>query len=220
MTFIAVAILYAAIGHNHDSRVARDESPRTRPGRIRRDGRPVRAARSCRDRPKVRRPDEYRRCDHAVRRRHDLCDFRGGRFRCRLLGSDGGRRGAWEAAARSHRPLDRPGVGSEPCVVDLRLRRLVDVLPRGVRVDYFDNVRTPDARGVRHRATRRQFCFSESGVSGPCPAPLRSHLRRLFGPGALLLRRCRRRDRLRAGAGWWSGRRSVEQLDQPNLDRR
>ena len=38
-------------------------------------------------------------------------------------------RGAWEAAARSHRPLDRPGVGSEPCVVDLRLRRLVDVLP-------------------------------------------------------------------------------------------
>ena len=29
---------------------------------------------------------------------------------------------AWKAAARSHRPLDRPGVGSKPCVVDLRLR--------------------------------------------------------------------------------------------------
>ncbi len=99
------------------------------------------------------------------------------------------------------------------------LRRLVDVLPGGVRVDHLDHVRTPHARGVRHRATRRKFCFSQSGVSNPCPAPLRSHLRRFFGLGALLFRRYRGRDCLRAGARRWASRRSGDQLDQPNLDR-
>ena len=51
-------------------------------------------------------------------------------------------------------------------------------------------------------------------------AVFRVRLRHFFGPGALLLRRRRRWDRFRACAGWWSGRRSVEQLGQPNLDRR
>ena len=38
--------------------------------------------------------------------------------------------------------------------------------------------------------------------------------------GALLLRRCRWTYRFPACANWWSGWRSVEQLGQPNLDRR
>jgi hypothetical protein len=145
--------------------------------------------------------------------------FGGADFGAGFWDLGGGRRGPWKAAAGSHRPLDRPSVGSQSCVVDLRLRRLVDVLPRGVRVDHLDDVRTPHPRGAWHCATRCQLCFSQSSVPKPSPAPLRSHLRRLFSPGALLFRCYRRRDRLRAGAGWRSSRRSGEQLDQPNLDR-
>ncbi len=100
------------------------------------------------------------------------------------------------------------------------LRRPMDMLPGGLRVDHLDNVRPSHRRCPRHRATRCQFRLPQSGVSNPSPAPLRSHLRRLFGPGALLLRRYRGRHRLRAGASRWAGRRSVEQLGQPNLDRR
>ncbi len=44
---------------------------------------------------------------------------------------------------------------------------LVDLLPRGVRVDHLDNVRTAHARRARHRATRCQFCLSQSSVSDP-----------------------------------------------------
>ena len=44
MTFIAVTLLYAALGITHDSGAARDEPPRTRPGRVRGVRRPVRPA--------------------------------------------------------------------------------------------------------------------------------------------------------------------------------
>ena len=108
---------------------------------------------------------------------HRLRDLRRRRLRRRLLGPDRRRRRARRAAARGHRPLDRAGVGGEPRLADLRLRRAVDLLPRGLRVDHADPVRAADPRGVRHRAARRQLRLPQGGVPHPGPAQLRRRLR-------------------------------------------
>ena len=52
-----------------------------------------------------------------------------------------GRRRAGRAPARGDRPLDRPGVGGQPRLADLHLRRAVDRLPRGLRLDHPHAVR-------------------------------------------------------------------------------
>ena len=50
ITFIAVAILYVGLGITTDPGSARDESPLPGGAAVRRGRRPVRAARTCRDR--------------------------------------------------------------------------------------------------------------------------------------------------------------------------
>ena len=71
-------------------------------------------------------------------------------------------------------------------LVDLRLRSFVDMLPEAYASITVDTVRTSDDRGVRHRATRRQFRFPESGVSGPRPA----HFGAIFAISSVLVPYC------------------------------
>ena len=66
------------------------------------------------------RSDEHRRGRHPVRRRHDLRDLRWRRLRRRLLGPGRRRHRARRTAPRGDRPLDRPGLGGEPRLADLR----------------------------------------------------------------------------------------------------
>ena len=149
----------------------------------------------------------------------DVRDLRRRRLRRRLLGPDRGRRRPRRAAARGDRALDRPGVGGQPCLADLRLRRPVDLLSRGVRLDHPDPLRAADHRGSGHRAARREFRVPQSGRQLDTAARS-ARIRRLVGAGALLLGRRRGRHRLRPGAGRRPGRRSGGQLGQPDLDRR
>ena len=108
---------------------------------------------------------------------------------------------ARRAAARGDRPLDRTGVGGQPRVADLLLRRAVDRLLRGLRLDHPDPVRPADARGVRDRAARIELRLPQDRVPHPRPPQLRRRLRPLVGARAVLLRRGRRRHRLGPGAG-------------------
>ena len=79
------------------------------------------------------------------------------RLRRRVLGPHRRRARAGRAPARRHRPLDRAGVGGQPRLADLHLRRAVDRASRGVRVDHADAVRPADHRGPRHRPARREL---------------------------------------------------------------
>ena len=107
------------------------------------------------------------------------------------------------------RPFDRPGVGGQPCVADLRLRRAVDGVLRGLRLDHPDSVRAADDRGSRHRATRIELRLPQDGVPHPRSTQFRRGLRPLLGARPVLLRRRGRRHRLRPRASWWGRRRSM-----------
>ena len=104
-----------------------------------------------------------RRRRRAVLRRHRLRALRRRRLRRRVLGPHRRRRRARRAAARGHRPLDRPGVGGEPRLADLLPRRAVDRVLRGVRVDHAHAVRAADARRARHRAARLELRVPQGG---------------------------------------------------------
>ena len=71
-----------------------------------------------------------------VRRDHHVRRLRRRRLRRRLLGPRRGRDQAGRAAPRGHRPLDRPGLGGQPRLADLRVRGAVDLLPAGLRLDH------------------------------------------------------------------------------------
>ena len=74
---------------------------------------------------------------------------------------------ARRAAPRGDRPLDRPGVGGQPRLADLHLRRAVDRLLRGLRVDHADAVRPAHAR----RASASCCAGRASRSARPCSAP-------------------------------------------------
>ena len=95
-------------------------------------------------------------------RRHRLRHFRGRRFRCRLLGPRRRRGGAGRAAPGGDRPLDRPGVGGQPRLADLRLRRAVDRLPGGIRVDHADPVRPACAAALGIVLRGSSFAFRKT----------------------------------------------------------
>ena len=102
------------------------------------------------------------------------------RLRRRVLGPRRRRRRPRRASARGDRPLDRPGVGGQPRLADLLLRRAVDRLPRGVRVDHAHAVRAAHARRARasccgdraSRSARRCSAPATGGTSAP-PSPSR-----------------------------------------------
>ena len=121
--------------------------------------------------------------------------------------------------ARGHRTLDRTRVGSQPRLVDLHLRRPVDVVPRGLRLDHADAVRSADDRGPGHRAARSQLRLPQGGRHDALPAHLRSGVRHLLGAGPVLHGSDRGRDRVRTSAGRRPGGGSGRQLDQPDLRR-
>ena len=114
--------------------------------------------------------DGHHRCHHPVRRDHHLRDLRRRRLRCRLLGPHRWRDQARGAAPRGHRPLDRPGVGGQPRVADLRVGAALDVLPGGLRLDHPDPVRPPHAGRPGHRAPGSQLRVPQGRCSAPATA--------------------------------------------------
>ena len=152
--------------------ILRKMSRRFREPRRRRGGR-ARTARARRRRLRRRRPEEVTVAmstavavvlfvavtAYAVLRRR--------RLRRRVLGPRRRRRRPRRASPRGDRPLDRPGVGGQPRLADLHLRRAVDRLLRGLRLDHPDAVRAAHAGRVRHRAARGRASRS----ARPCSAP-------------------------------------------------
>ena len=130
----------------------------------------------------------------------------------------GAHRGA--RPARAHRPLDRPGVGSEPRVADLLARGRVDRVLASVLGDHAHAVRPAHARRARHRAARLELRIPEVARAHFRAARVRRDLRDLFGDRAVLHGRRRRRDRVGASPRRRQGRRPVVQLDQPDVDPR
>ena len=175
ITFVAVVILYAGAGRHHHPGAAGHEPPVPRTAEGRRGRRALRADGR---RPERRRADGAGRVSTAaahrpVRRRHRVRHLRRRRLRGRLLGPHRRRDRARRAAAGGDRPLDRPGVGGEPRVADLLLRRAVDVLPRGLRVDHPHAVRPAHHRRLRHRAAGRELRVPQGGAPHPRPPELR-----------------------------------------------
>ena len=153
-----------------------------------------------------------------VRGDHDLRGLRRRRLRRRLLGPRRRRDQARRTTPRGHRPLDRPGLGGQPRLADLRVRAAVDLLPGGVRLDHADPVRPADARRARASCCAApSFAFRKAVFRTRDRRNFGAAFAHLLGPGALLLRRRGRRHRLRAGPGRGQGRRPVGQLGQPHL---
>ena len=135
------------------------------------------------------------------------------------LTAGGPERGA--RPARADRALDRPGLGGQPRLADLHLRRDLDGVLRGLRLDHADAVRPAHHRRARHRPARRELRVPQVGRR-PCAtggsSAARSPLSSVLVP--LLHGSRRRRDRLRSGARRRQGRRPGRQLAQPDVDRR
>ena len=100
-------------------------------------------------------------------------------------------------------------------MADLLLRRAVDRLPRGLRLDHPDPVRPADDRRVRHRPAGLELRLPQGGVPHPRPPQLRRRLRLVVGARPVLLRRHRRRHRLGPRARRRSGRRPVDSWVNP-----
>ena len=152
-------------------------------------------------------------------RRDDVRGLRRRGLRRRLVEPAGGRRRARPAPARAHRLGDRPGLGGQPRLADLRARRALDRLLLRVRGDLLDVVHPAQPRRARHRAARVGVRLPQDGAgargAGPCPS------------GSSGWRRCSRRSswarswahRGRPRAGGQRGRRRRHELAQPALAR-
>ena len=110
--------------------------------------------------------DEHRRRRRPAPRGRRLLDLRGRRLRCRHLGPARRRRRPRRAPAVGDRTRHRTGLGGQPRLADLHLRRPVDVVPDGIRVDHAHAVRAPRSGGVRHRAARGRASRSARRSSG------------------------------------------------------
>ena len=122
-----------------------------------------------------------------------------------------------DASTGTDRSIDRTSLGGQPRLVDLLFRRAVDRFLRGLRLDHPDALRPAHPGRGRHRPARIELRVPQDGLPNPRPPQLRGGIRLVLGSCALLLRSDCRRYRLRAGAGRWRGRRSVDELDEPDL---
>ena len=109
--------------------------------------------------PVRRRPHERsrRRRRRALRRADDVRRLRRRRLRSGALEPVGRRRRAGPASTPDDRLGDRPCLGGQPRLADLRARRPLDGLLAGVRGDLLDAVHPVDPRGARHRAAGSRF---------------------------------------------------------------
>ena len=110
-----------------------------------------------------------RRRRGAVDRGDDVRRVRRRRLRRRLLEPRRRRRRARPAGARADRLGDRPGLGGQPRVADLRPRRALDRLLGRVRGDLLDAVHPAQPRGARHRAARLGLRVPQDGAAAPGP---------------------------------------------------
>ena len=176
ITFIAVTLLYLALGVTAIL-VLRGMSRRfRRAGGFAERRRPVRAA-------GVRRPS---RCRGGGGPMSDLVAvvlllgltayavFGGADFGAGFWDLTAGSPERGAAAARADRALDRTGLGGQPRLADLRLRGHLDGVLGGLRLDHADPLRPAHPRRARHRPARGRASRSASRSS-----TLRD--RRLFG---------------------------------------
>ena len=84
------------------------------------------------------------------------------------------RRRARQAPARADRLGDRPGLGGEPRLADLRARRALDGVLGRVRGDLLDALHPAQPRGARDRAARRRLRVPGDGAQAARPAWRRS----------------------------------------------
>ena len=165
VTFVAVVLLYVALGRHDDRGAALDEPAVPARRRVRRPGRAVRACRRRRDAAETAEAGAVSTvvavvlllalAAYAV---FGGADFGAGLWDLVAGGPDQG-----ASAARTHRAVDRSGLGGQPRLADLHLRRDLDGVPVGVPVDHADDVRPADHRGPRHRAARRELRVPQGG---------------------------------------------------------
>ena len=126
----------------------------------------------------------------------------------------------------AHEGTDRAGRarsdrrGSQPRPVDLHLRRAVNVVPRGVRLDHTDPVRAAEDRSPGHRPARSELRPPRGGRHHA--ATVASSERRSPSPRcwSLLHASNRWRDRLGKSAGRRPGGDPVDSRSNPTLRRR
>ena len=92
--------------------------------------------------------------------------FGGADFGAGLLGLVAGERRARPARARADRLGDRPGLGGQPRLADLRARRALDGVLRRVRVDHVDAVHPAQPGRARDRAARLGLRLPQDGAAG------------------------------------------------------
>ena len=128
-----------------------------------------------------------RRRGRPAARAHGVRRVRRRRLRRRLLGPHRRRPRARRAAPRADRALDRAGLGGQPRLADLHLRRDLDRVLRGLRLDHADAVRPADHRRARHRPARRELRVPQGGrhaAQPPASSAPRSPPRRCSCPTA------------------------------------
>ena len=123
------------------------------------------------------------------------------RLRRRAVGAACRRRRARQAATRPDRLGDRPGLGGQPRLADLRAGGAVDRVPGRLRIDLLDALHPAQPRGARDRAARRRLCLPRSRGPRRGQARGRGAVRRLVRAHALLHGHRRRRDRVGPRAG-------------------
>ena len=161
-----------------------------------------------------------RRRRRPVDRRHDVRRFRRRGLRGGSLEPARRRRRARPASARAGRLGDRPGLGGQPRLADLRARGALDGLLVRVRGDLLDAVHPAQPRRARHRAARRRLRVPPHRAARSRAVPLaETPLRARVGAHAVLPGNGGRRDRRRPRAGRQRGGRHGDELAQSALAR-
>ena len=173
--------------------------------------------------PRTAREQRRRRRRGAVDRRHGVRRVRRRGLRRRVLEPGRRQRRARPARARADRLGDRPGLGGQPRLADLRPRRAVDGVLGRVRVDLLDAVHPAQPGRARASCCAARASPSRRPRGGSSGRGLAERaLRALVAADAVLHGHGRRRRRGREGARRQRRRRSRHQLAQPALaaDRR
>ena len=184
ITFIAVTLLYLALGVTAIL-VLRGMSHAVPAGRrVRRDRGPVRAARVERAAAGGGGPMSDLVAVVLLLALTAYAVFGRRRLRRRVLGPDRRRPRARRPTSRPDRALDRAGLGGQPRLADLRVRGHLDGVLGGLRLDHADPLRPAHARRARHRAARGQLRLPQVRGHPAQPAAVRRRLRRVVRPGA------------------------------------
>ena len=109
--------------------------------------------------------------------------FGGADFGAGLLGPARRRRRARQAPARPDRLGDRPRLGGQPRLADLRSGRALDGVPRRVRSDHLDAVHPAEPRRARDRSARLGLRLPQDRPEGQGKE---ARARILFGHSSLL----------------------------------